>query len=638
MRSKVAGRHWFLILLAVALVSVLFVAACGDGDPEPTAVPQDTAAAEAAAEAAMAAEAALSEAEATLSEAAMAADAAARAAEEAVALAAELTAAVQAAMEAAGDQESAAVMAAQEAAAQAVAAAEAAADQAAELARIAAEAQQAAMAEEDSPIEPKYGGSLRVGYALEHGTLDPPILITHLGNTIIIQTHDKLVTVARDLTVQPELATSWEVSEDFTSYTFHLRRGVKFHHGKDFKAEDVIYTYQRLLSPEIDSVVRNSLSGIEEMVAVDEYTVRFDLANPNGQFLIEVADYHTGIVPSEIDGEELPLLTDKFNTQTYGTGPFMLVEHLQGERSTLVRNPNYWRQGYPYLDEIVFLNIREQVARTQALKAGDIHVMTQLDISVIPALEGEPDIKLLEVATSGWIAMPMRVDIPPFDNKLLRQAMQAATDRDLIRQTALGGRGSIAYDHPVPPNHPLFSAEAAANVRYDPDRARELLEEAGYPDGIDVTLFTGDVGPGMIDMAVAYRQSAAPAGIRVEIEERPSDTYWVETWNVEPFTVVYTYGRPHPSQHLDLFYNSTSPWNAQKYQNQAVDDLVAKAKAQDLEGAKESYAEIQSILVDDVSQLVVAFLPQLAAARSNVYGADPHPVGWDYLQGIWIDE
>ena len=638
MRSKVAGRHWFLILLVVALASVLFVVACGDGDPEPTAVPQDTAAAEAAAEAAMAAEGALSEAEATLSEAAMAADAAARAAEEAVALAAELTAAVQAAMEAAGDQESAAVMAAQEAAAQAVAAAEAAADQAAELARIAAEAQQAAMAEEDSPIEPKYGGSLRVGYALEHGSLDPALTMTHIGNTIAIQTYDRLVNIARDLTVQPELATSWDVNEDFTSYTLHLRRGVKFHHGKDFKAEDVIYTYQRLLSPEIDSVVRNALSAIEDMVAVNDYTVRFDLSSPNSLLLNDLAGYQASILPSEIDGEELPLLTDKFNTQTYGTGPFMLVEHLQGERSTMVRNPNYWRQGYPYLDEMVFLNIREQAARTLALKAGDIDVMTQLDLQIISALEDEPDIKLLEVATSGWIAMPMRTDIPPFDNKLLRQAMQAATDRDLIRQTALLGKGSIAYDHPVPPNHPLFSAEAAANVRYDPDRARELLEEAGYPDGIDVTLFTGDVGPGMIDMAVAYRQSAAPAGIRVEIEERPSATFWSETWSVEPFTVLYVFGRPHPSQHLDLFYNSTSPWNAQRYQNQAVDDLVKAAKAQDFEGERESYAEIQNILVDDVSQLLVAFLPQLVAARSNVYGADPHPVGWDYLQGIWLDE
>ncbi len=647
MRFKVGRAHPFLLLLTVVFVSLLVVAACGDGDPEPTAAPADTGAAEAAAEAAQAAEAAeaaVSEAamaaEAAVSEASEAAAAAAKAAEDAVALAAELTAAAQAAAEAAGEGESAAVTAALEAAAKAVAAAEAAADQAAELAMAAAEARAEAAAEAAAaPVEPKYGGSLRAGYALEHGTLDPPVLITHIGNTIIMQTHDRLVTFDRDLTLQPELATSWEANEDFTSYTIHLRRGVKFHHGKDLKAEDVIYTFQRLLSPEIDSVVRNALSIIEEMVAVDDYTVRFDLSSSNALFMNDLAAYyHASILPSEIDGEELPLLTDKFDIQTYGTGPFMLVEHLQGERTTLVRNPNYWRQGYPYLDEIVFLNIREQAARTQALKAGDIDVMTQLDLQIVSALEGEPDIKLQEVATSGWIAMPMRNDIPPFDNKLLRQAMQAAADRELIRQTALLGRGAIAYDHPIPPSHPLFSAEAAAKVRYDPDRARELLAEAGYPDGIDVTLFTGDVGPGMIDMAVAFRQGAAPAGIRVAIEERASDRYWADTWGVEPFTVVYAYGRPHPSQHLDLLYNSTSAWNAQKYQNQTVDDLVANAKSQDPESEKESYVEIQNILIDDVPQLLVAFLPQMSAARSNVYGSEPHPLGWDYLRDAWIDE
>ena len=641
MKFRVGRVHPFLLLLAVALVSVLFVVACGDGEPDPTAAPVDTGAAEAAAEAAAAAEsaeAAVSEAEAALSDAATAADAAAKAAEDAVALAADLAAAAQAAAEAAGTADSAAVMAAQEAAAQAVAAAEAAADQAAELARIAAEAQQAAMAEEDSPIEPKYGGSLRVAAAGAVGTQDPAQATQHLHITILMQAYDRLLTFGRDLTLQPELATSWEANEDFTSYTLHLRRGVKFHHGKDFKAEDVIYTYQRLLSPEIGSSVRGSLLIIEDMTAVNDYTVRFDLSRPNSLFLNELIAYQASIVPSEIDGEELPLLTDKFANQTYGTGPFMLVEQLQGERSTLVRNPNYWRQGYPYLDEIVFLVIREQAARIEALKAGDIDVITQVAISAIPALEGEPDIKLMEVATSGWIGMPMRNDIPPFDNKLVRQAMQAAADRELIKQTAQGGRGAIAYDHPVPPNHPLFSAEASAKVRYDPDRARELLEEAGYPDGIDVTLFTGDVGRGVTDMAVAYAQGAAPAGIRVAIEERPSDTFWGDVWSVEPFTVVWAFGGPHPSRNLDLWYLSTSAWNSQRYQNQAFDELVAKSKAQGPEAEKESYVELQNILIDDVPQLLVAFVPELSAARSNIIGAEPHPLGWDYLQDAWIDE
>ena len=347
----------------MALVSVLFVVACGDGDPEPTAVPQDTAAAEAAAEAAMAAEAALSEAEAALSEAAMAASAAAKAAEEAVALASELAAAAQAAMpRPPATSDSAAVMAAQDAAAQAVAAAEAASAQAAELAMAAAAAQAAAVAEAaaaETVLTPKYGGSLRVAFAATNLTLDPALQNANIDISITQATYDNLIMIQPDLSVKPELARSWEPNEDFTSYTFHLRRGVKFHHGKDFKAEDVIYTFDRLLDPELDSTARGPLSVIEEIVAVDDYTVRFDLVGPNSLFLDSLSIYQARILPSEIDGVKLPINTDRFDSGEFGSGPFILVEHLIGERSTMVRNPDYWQQGYPYLDEIVFVSIRE---------------------------------------------------------------------------------------------------------------------------------------------------------------------------------------------------------------------------------------------------------------------------------------
>ena len=644
MRPKVASKNWFLILLTMALVSVLFVVACGDGDPEPTAVPVDTGAAEAAADAAAAAEAAeaaISDAEAALSEAAMAAEAAAKAAEEAVAFAAELAAAAQAAAEAAGTSDSAAVMAAQDAAAQAVAAAEAAAAQAAELAMAAAAAQAAAVAEAaaaETVLTPKYGGSLRVGLAARNLTLDPAIHLTAVDISITQATYDNLIMIQPDLSVKPELARSWEANEDFTSYTFHLRRGVKFHHGKDFKAEDVVYTFDRLLDPELDSAARVPFSVIEEIVAVDDYTVRFDLVGPNSLFLDSLSIYQARILPSEIDGVKLPINTDRFASGEFGSGPFILVEHLIGERSTMVRNPDYWQQGFPYLDEIVLVSIREPAARQLALEAGDVDIVFQLEFSTVAALDANPDTVVLESDSAAWMGMVLATDAAPFDNKLVRQAMQAATDRELIRQSALLGRGQLAYDHPVPANSPLFSAEAAAEVRYDPELAKSLLEQAGHPDGIDITLFTGDVGPGMREMAVAMQQSAAPAGIRIEIEERPSDRFWGDVWGVEPFTVIWFYGRPNPDAALTIQSCVDCPFNAPRYYNQTLDDLVVKARGQDLEGQKESWAEIQRIMIENVPHLVVAFIPQLAGARSNLVGAEPHPLGWGVFQNVWFNE
>ena len=297
MRSKKTGLHPFLILLAVALVSVLFVVSCGDD--EATAVPRaaDTGAAEAAA------------ASAAASQAAKAAETAAMAAEEAVAQAAELAAAAQTA----GTGESEAVEAALAAAAQAVAAAQAAAAQAAtefdalrdftaaaielseEAAAQAAAAQAAAAAAEGAP---KYGGTLRVGSIADSASLDPAIGIATPDVLIHQQVYDNLLMIQPDLSVKPELATSWEPNADNSSYTFNLRKGVKFHHGKDFKAEDVVFTFNRLLDPVIDSPVRATLEVIDEMVIIDDYTVRFDLVAPNSFFPTYLSVYQARILPA----------------------------------------------------------------------------------------------------------------------------------------------------------------------------------------------------------------------------------------------------------------------------------------------------------------------------------------------------
>ena len=145
-------------------------------------------------------------------------------------------------------------------------------------------------------------------------------------------TYDNLVMIQPDLSLKPMLATSWEPNDDLTSYTFRLRKGVKFHHGKVFKAEDVVSTFQRLLDPELDSPARSSLSVIVDMVILDDYTVRFDLDAPNAFFVEALSLYQGRIVPSDIDPARLAL-------EEFGTGAFTISEHLPGERTVMVRNP-----------------------------------------------------------------------------------------------------------------------------------------------------------------------------------------------------------------------------------------------------------------------------------------------------------
>ena len=462
----------------------------------------------------------------------------------------------------------------------------------------------------------------------DHSSLDPPVANTVWDNAITENVYDNLI-LHPNLTLKPELATSWEANDDLSSFTFKLRKGVKFHHGKDFKAEDVIFSFERILDPVIDSPARSTFASvIEDMVAIDDYTVRFDLSDPNGFFLESLTIYQARIVASDVDPKRL-------HTETFGTGPFKIEEHLPGERTTFVRNDDYWDKDKIFLDEIVFLGIPEAATRIEALKSGDIDLIFNLDGQSVAGLEAHRDTTVLRASTSAIIAMDMNNTIPPFDNKLVRQAMQAAMDREKINQAALLGLGSIAYDHPIHPSDPFFAPQYAP-PDYDPDLARSLLEQAGYPDGIDVTLHMADIGSGVADMAIAYKEGAAPAGIRVEINRRPSDAYYDVVWLVEPFTVIFWRGR-NADQSLSMQYHSSSSWNASFWDNPIVDGLIELARTQDFEGQKESYAEIQRILIEEVPRLVPAFQPWMYGASKDLRGVVPHPLGNRHIQEAWID-
>ena len=481
------------------------------------------------------------------------------------------------------------------------------------------------------PGEPKRGGTLTMAIYTEHTTLDPPVVGLSVMDIAITQAcYDNLLMIQPDLTVKPELATHWEANEDLSSYTFYLREGVKFHHGKEFKAEDVVSTFARIQDPVLDAPIRPTFEVIEEVVIIDDYTVRFDLDGPNGFFTDSLSVYQARIVPSDVDVRRL-------HAEEFGTGPFMIDEHVIGERTVMVRNPDYWEEGKPYLDEFIVQFIPEAATRAETLKSGDVDLVYQLEPQSIPGLEAHPDTVVLNEPSLSIIGMDMRNDMPPFDNKLVRQAMQAATDRQTIVQAALFGLGEIAYDHLVPPSDPRYAPQHKP-LDYNPELAKQLLAEAGYPDGIDIVLHTADVGAGMIEMAVAFKESAAPAGIRVELKRGNPTVFWEDVWMVEPLVVMYWYGRANVDQSHSIQYLSDSSWNGSFWLNEEFDALVLKARGQDLEGQKETYGRIQEILVEEVPRLVIGYQPWLYGARANLRGVTPHPLGWPLINDTWIDD
>ena len=478
--------------------------------------------------------------------------------------------------------------------------------------------------------EPKYGGTLQVAQAAVTNTLDPALTTSSPDYAFTQITYDNLVWRTHDLSLKPMLATSWEPNEDLTAWTFHLREGVKFHHGKAFNADDVVFTFERILDPDTASVAGASLESISKIVKVDDYTVRFDVKSPNAFLPDSMSIVQARILPSDID-------PDRFATEEFGTGPFINVEYLPNERAVFERNPDYWDEGLPYLDEVIFYYMPESETRAEALKAGSVDVYPELGAVSVESIKATPGAVVSEMASGQYLNMAMIETEPPFDNKLVRQAFQAATDRQMILEVAQFGLGVIGNDIPIPPTDPNYDATQEIPP-YDVEKAKRLLADAGYPDGLDVTLHTSSIGPGMIEMAVAFKESAAPAGIRVTIKRSPEDTYWSSVWMVEPFTCVQWNERP-PDQALSLVYLCGTAWNETSVCIPEMDELIIRARGErDFAQRKSTYAEVQRILIDDASRIIPVFRPVLVGLRDNVRGVNAHPSNWLYLHEAWLDD
>jgi peptide/nickel transport system substrate-binding protein len=483
----------------------------------------------------------------------------------------------------------------------------------------------------------KRGGTLKVGMLSDHVTFDIPLVVGMPDIVTMQATNDVLVFRNPDLSLRPALATKWTPNEDASSWTFELRKGIHFNHyengaivqGKEFKAEDVIFTINRMY--EMDSPTVSTISPTKPvMTAVDDYTLKLDFDGPNATLLEGLVKYQSHISPSNVD----PSL---FESATYGTGPFIMTSHTTGELTTFIANPNYWLEDSPRVDELVFVFLPSVEARAEALKAGMIDMIFDLHATSIPGLKAHPETQVLDAPSGGYMNYAMIVTEPPFDNKLVRQALQMATDREAILQGAQFGMGSVAYDHPIARSSPVFNADCMPPA-YNPEGAKDLLKQAGYPDGIDLTIHTSTSGASMVEMATILKESFKPAGINLDIVVMPEDGYWAEGWLVKPLTTVWWGGRP-PYEGFNVVYRGGGSWNESFWQNDRFDALLDQAKsAGTLEEQKEIYGEMQCIVVDEVPRVVTVFRPVTLGVRNYVREATPM---WDatmILHHVWMDK
>ena len=415
----------------------------------------------------------------------------------------------------------------------------------------------------------------------------------------------------------PDLATDWSSSPGFTEWTLTLRQGVRFHDGSVFDSADAVYSLRRILSEEIRSPARSILAIMQSVEALDAHTVRIELDRPHADFPVLLTQYLVRVVSSEGREDDIDAVYDS----GIGTGPFML-RSLDVEGTTVLQaNPDYW-EGPPGVDVVEVIAIPDAEARMQALLAGQLDLVRWVSPQQLTLFDGRPGFEVQTFPTGDFSPLVMRTDTPPFDDVRVRRALRILADREAMARTVLGeAGGEIACDTPVWPGDPYHVEIACPR---DVEEARRLLSAAGYPDGLEVDLYTADILPAMVATAQVYQSQAAEAGVTVNIHMAPSDGYWSTTWMQRPFVGGTWAQRAAADTILNEAYRSDARFNETFWNRPDFDALLDQARmTADFEERRAVYGEIQRILFEDGGAFIPFFPNRVRAYSDRVSGVQP---------------
>ena len=465
---------------------------------------------------------------------------------------------------------------------------------------------------------PKRGGTLKIAWASSPLSIDPAYAVSGDEYMITAAIYDNLTRVDEKFVVHPQLASGWSSNAHGDVWTFNLRRGVKFHHGRELNARDVVFTFERILDPKNGSPARTSVGPIDKIEAADDYTVRFRLSIPYADLPISLGTTYARILPAD--------RAALIKTAPSGTGPFRLAEFRPGAYTRMVRFQNYWDPGRPYLDELWEVNMPAMAAQVAALTGGSVHAMFEVPASYMPALQ-TPGVSAVSVKSPGFQPLTMNNAEKPFNDARVRQALKYLVDRDALIKAVWQGHASTGEDHSVPSFSPYYAATTPTHT-YDVAKAKSLLAEAGYGSGLNIELWTSNERVGLQELAVAYQQMAAPAGVRIDVKNVPWSVHVATVYKKKPFYANNWFGRASIDETLYPYFRTGGGFN-DAYSNKDVDMLLDTGRATtDFKKRKEFYARAEQVIHVDGPWVVPYFTMYTAAMRSNVKGIAVHPLRW----------
>ncbi|WP_026690807.1 ABC transporter substrate-binding protein [Alteribacter aurantiacus] len=446
--------------------------------------------------------------------------------------------------------------------------------------------------------------------------------------------------------IGPGLAHDWDVSDDGLTFTFYLEEGVTFHDGTDFNADAVKLNFERWADPDHEyhfaddgytySVYGTQFGGfqgddghvISEINVVDDHTVEFVLNEQLGSFIQNMGMSYFSITSPQAFED----YGSSINENPVGTGPFKFVSWSRDDQIVLEKNEDYWQEGLPKLDGLIFTVIPDNSARLTALRTGEIDIMDGLDPDDVEIIEGEDGLTVFERTTNNIGYLGFNMDKEPFDDVLVRQAFNHAVDKETLISVLYAGLAEPAKNI-IPPGY-LGYNDNIEEYAYDPDRAQELLEEAGFADGMEFDLWTMPVArPYMPDpqrAAEVIQENFADIGVTANIVSMEWATYLERTEQGEQdvFMLGWSGTNGDPDYFFgNLLHSSAIPGgNRTFYRSDEADDLFNQAKVSvDEDERAELYERAQEVIHEDAPLIPLVHTTPVLAGSDRVQGYVPHP-------------
>ena len=489
-----------------------------------------------------------------------------------------------------------------------------------------------------APAAAPVRNTLTIAIGAEPESLDPVKMTSAPAATVGEHVIERLIYMEEDGSLTPMIATSWSANADSTVWTFQIRQGVTFHDGAPLNAEAVRMNLARFINPDVGAAYRFLLGSVQSIEAVGEYTLQLTLAQPFAPILSHLSHSFIGIVsPNQIRGIA-PTATFEI---PIGTGPYKMDSWSRGESIRLSRNENFYGTK-PQIENIVFNFIPEESARIIALETGEADAIMAVPPADVARLQADPNIDVVFQTSVRTIYISFNNIKEPFTNPLVRKAMNYAIDKEAIVNAIFEGNAFVA-DAPVA--SAVFGHTAVGPYPYDPARARALLAEAGFPNGLDMVLHH-PTGRYALDATVAQavQSMLAAVGVRATLETREWSAY-LQFTSQPPDQADYDafmlgWGTVTLDSDYGLFALLHSrQWNPNGnnrgfYKNERVDEILDAARIETNPATREAmYHEAMRLIWDDAPWIFLYNAGQINAVRSNVGGIIHHPLenlsAWD---------